>query len=211
MEVIMVIKLWLLKWVCVCVSVVVGRRAYQQHADTEGFWQRAVGGQSVHTEDRQGVQPGQEGSCITSRLLWSGEPWCFDHTKSYKRKELYLLKPCLCVLQTGLSGNIMILSVLYKGGLLMASQHLSVGELSSFLMYTFWVGISIAGKRYTPTFTSCPSLSYLDCLHHCDKAVFISWYFAGLSSFYSELMKGFGAGTRLWELLDRKPEFPLNG
>ncbi|XP_073321277.1 ATP-binding cassette sub-family B member 10, mitochondrial [Pagrus major] len=77
---------------------------------------------------------------------------------------------------TGLSGNIMILSVLYKGGLLMASQHMTVGELTSFLMYTFWVGISIAG----------------------------------LSSFYSELMKGFGAGTRLWELLDRKPEFPLN-
>uniref|UniRef100_A0A7N8Y5V9 ATP-binding cassette sub-family B member 10, mitochondrial n=1 Tax=Mastacembelus armatus TaxID=205130 RepID=A0A7N8Y5V9_9TELE len=77
---------------------------------------------------------------------------------------------------TGLSGNIMILSVLYKGGLLMASQHMTVGELSSFLMYTFWVGISVAG----------------------------------LSSFYSELMKGFGAGARLWELLDRKPELPLN-
>uniref|UniRef100_A0AAQ4PH51 ATP binding cassette subfamily B member 10 n=1 Tax=Gasterosteus aculeatus aculeatus TaxID=481459 RepID=A0AAQ4PH51_GASAC len=77
---------------------------------------------------------------------------------------------------TGLSGNIMILSVLYKGGLLMACQHMTVGELSSFLMYTFWVGISIAG----------------------------------LSTFYSELMKGFGAGSRLWELLDRKPEFPLN-
>uniref|UniRef100_A0A668AKR2 ATP-binding cassette sub-family B member 10, mitochondrial n=1 Tax=Myripristis murdjan TaxID=586833 RepID=A0A668AKR2_9TELE len=77
---------------------------------------------------------------------------------------------------TGLSGNIMILSVLYKGGLLMANQHLTMGELSSFLMYTFWVGISIAG----------------------------------LSSFYSELMKGLGAGARLWELLDRKPELPLN-
>nr|XP_057945288.1 ATP-binding cassette sub-family B member 10, mitochondrial isoform X2 [Doryrhamphus excisus] len=77
---------------------------------------------------------------------------------------------------TGLTGNIMILSVLYKGGLLMASHHMTVGELSSFLMYTFWVGISIAG----------------------------------LSTFYTELMKGFGAGTRLWELLDRKPEFPLN-
>lgn len=50
------------------------------------------------------------------------------------------------VFQTGLSGNIMILSVLYKGGLLMASQHMTVGELSSFLMYTFWVGISIAGS-----------------------------------------------------------------
>ncbi|KAL0983813.1 hypothetical protein UPYG_G00133090 [Umbra pygmaea] len=77
---------------------------------------------------------------------------------------------------TGLSGNAIILSVLYKGGLLMASEHMTVGELSSFLMYAFWVGISIAG----------------------------------LSSFYSELMKGFGAGSRLWELLDRKPEFPLN-
>uniref|UniRef100_A0A8C7UAA0 ATP-binding cassette sub-family B member 10, mitochondrial n=1 Tax=Oncorhynchus mykiss TaxID=8022 RepID=A0A8C7UAA0_ONCMY len=47
---------------------------------------------------------------------------------------------------TGLSGNIIILSVLYKGGLLMASEHMTVGELSSFLMYAFWVGISIAGR-----------------------------------------------------------------
>ncbi|XP_035256525.1 ATP-binding cassette sub-family B member 10, mitochondrial isoform X1 [Anguilla anguilla] len=77
---------------------------------------------------------------------------------------------------TGLSGNLLILAVLYKGGLLMGSEHMTVGELSSFLMYAFWVGVSISG----------------------------------LSSFYSELMKGFGAGTRLWELLDRKPEFPLN-
>ncbi|KAB5581598.1 hypothetical protein PHYPO_G00177630 [Pangasianodon hypophthalmus] len=77
---------------------------------------------------------------------------------------------------TGLSGNMIVLSVLYKGGLLMGSEHMTVGELSSFLMYAFWVGISIAG----------------------------------LSSFYSELMKGFGAGTRLWELMERKPEFPLN-
>ncbi|XP_036951951.1 ATP-binding cassette sub-family B member 10, mitochondrial [Acanthopagrus latus] len=97
-----------------------------------------------------------------------------DQVFSLARKEAVLRAGFFGV--TGLSGNIMILSVLYKGGLLMASQHMTVGELSSFLMYTFWVGISIAG----------------------------------LSSFYSELMKGFGAGTRLWELLDRKPEFPLN-
>uniref|UniRef100_A0A8C2Q7V3 ATP-binding cassette sub-family B member 10, mitochondrial n=1 Tax=Cyprinus carpio TaxID=7962 RepID=A0A8C2Q7V3_CYPCA len=76
---------------------------------------------------------------------------------------------------TGLSGNVIILSVLYKGGLLMASEAMTIGQLSSFLMYAFWVGISIAG----------------------------------FSSFYSELMKGLGAGTRLWELMDRKPEFPL--
>uniref|UniRef100_H3A5A8 ATP-binding cassette sub-family B member 10, mitochondrial n=2 Tax=Latimeria chalumnae TaxID=7897 RepID=H3A5A8_LATCH len=77
---------------------------------------------------------------------------------------------------TGLSGNLIVLSVLYKGGLLMGNAYMTVGELSSFLMYAFWVGISIGG----------------------------------LSSFYSELMKGIGAGGRLWELLDRKPAFPLN-
>ncbi|XP_053768904.1 ATP-binding cassette sub-family B member 10, mitochondrial isoform X2 [Desmodus rotundus] len=77
---------------------------------------------------------------------------------------------------TGLSGNLIVLSVLYKGGLLMGSAHMTVGELSSFLMYAFWVGLSIGG----------------------------------LSSFYSELMKGLGAGGRLWELLERKPELPFN-
>ncbi|XP_037553428.1 ATP-binding cassette sub-family B member 10, mitochondrial [Nematolebias whitei] len=97
-----------------------------------------------------------------------------DHVLSLAKREAVMRAGFFGV--TGLSGNLMILSVLYKGGLLMASQHMTVGELSSFLMYTFWVGISIAG----------------------------------LSSFYSELMKGFGAGARLWELLDRKPEFPLN-
>lgn len=97
-----------------------------------------------------------------------------DHVLSLAKKEAVLRAGFFGV--TGLSGNIMILSVLYKGGLLMASQHMTVGELSSFLMYTFWVGISVAG----------------------------------LSSFYSELMKGFGAGARLWQLLDRTPELPLN-
>ncbi|XP_030354743.1 ATP-binding cassette sub-family B member 10, mitochondrial isoform X3 [Strigops habroptila] len=77
---------------------------------------------------------------------------------------------------SGLSGNLIVLSVLYKGGLLMGSAYMTVGELSSFLMYAFWVGISIGG----------------------------------LSSFYSELMKGLGAGGRLWELIERKPQLPFN-
>lgn len=34
---------------------------------------------------------------------------------------------------------------------------------------------------------------------------------SGLSSFYSELMKGLGAGGRLWELLERKPGLPFDG
>ncbi|XP_058525546.1 ATP-binding cassette sub-family B member 10, mitochondrial isoform X5 [Ochotona princeps] len=78
--------------------------------------------------------------------------------------------------ETGLSGNLIVLSVLYKGGLLMGSAHMTVGELSSFLMYAFWVGLSIGG----------------------------------LSSFYSELMKGLGAGGRLWQLMEREPKLPFN-
>uniref|UniRef100_A0A673FIL9 ATP-binding cassette sub-family B member 10, mitochondrial-like n=1 Tax=Sinocyclocheilus rhinocerous TaxID=307959 RepID=A0A673FIL9_9TELE len=97
-----------------------------------------------------------------------------DHIFELAKKEAVLSAGFYGV--TGLSGNVIILSVLYKGGLLMVSEAMTVGQLSSFLMYAFWVGISIAG----------------------------------FSSFYSELMKGLGAGTRLWELVDRKPEFPLN-
>lgn len=41
-----------------------------------------------------------------------------------------------------------------------------------------------------------------------DDRLFLS---SGLSSFYSELMKGLGAGGRLWELLERQPQLPYNG
>ncbi|KAF3823824.1 hypothetical protein GH733_006828 [Mirounga leonina] len=98
-----------------------------------------------------------------------------DHVMQLARKEAFA-RACFFG-ATGLSGNLIVLSVLYKGGLLMGSAHMTVGELSSFLMYAFWVGLSIGG----------------------------------LSSFYSELMKGLGAGGRLWELLEREPELPFNG
>nr|XP_054364467.1 ATP-binding cassette sub-family B member 10, mitochondrial [Mirounga angustirostris] len=97
-----------------------------------------------------------------------------DHVMQLARKEAFA-RACFFG-ATGLSGNLIVLSVLYKGGLLMGSAHMTVGELSSFLMYAFWVGLSIGG----------------------------------LSSFYSELMKGLGAGGRLWELLEREPELPFN-
>ncbi len=51
------------------------------------------------------------------------------------------------------------------------SGAISIGELTSFLMYTAYAGSSLFG----------------------------------LSSFYSELMKGVGAASRLFELQDRKP------
>ncbi|XP_023369667.1 ATP-binding cassette sub-family B member 10, mitochondrial [Otolemur garnettii] len=66
-----------------------------------------------------------------------------DHVMQLARKEAFARAGFFGA--TGLSGNLIVLSVLYKGGLLMGSAHMTVGELSSFLMYAFWVGVSIGG------------------------------------------------------------------
>ncbi|KAI9837791.1 MAG: multidrug-resistance transporter mdr2 [Sarea resinae] len=72
---------------------------------------------------------------------------------------------------TGLMGNMTILALLYVGGSMVKSGAISIGDLSSFMMYTAYAGSSLVG----------------------------------LSSFYSELMKGVGAASRLFELQDRQP------
>ena len=71
-------------------------------------------------------------------------------------------------------GNMTILALLYVGGGMVQSGGISIGELTSFLMYTAYAGSSMFG----------------------------------LSSFYSELMKGVGAASRLFELQDRQPTIP---
>lgn len=48
-------------------------------------------------------------------------------------------------LQMGFSGNSIMLLVLYSGGLMMQSSVITVGDLSAFLMYAAYVGISIGG------------------------------------------------------------------
>ena len=72
---------------------------------------------------------------------------------------------------SGMAGNLTILALLYVGGGMVKSGAITIGELSSFLMYTAYAGGSMFG----------------------------------LSGFYSELMKGVGAASRLFELQDRKP------
>lgn len=64
-----------------------------------------------------------------------------------------------------------MLGVLGYGGQMVVDGALTSGELTSFLLYTLYVGFS----------------------------------FAGMSSFYSEMMKGIGASTRVFELLHRQP------
>lgn len=72
---------------------------------------------------------------------------------------------------TGWAGNMTILAMLVVGGNFVRSGSMSMGELTSFMMYTAFAGSSLFG----------------------------------LSGFYSELMKGVGAASRLFELQDRKP------
>lgn len=45
----------------------------------------------------------------------------------------------------GLSGNLIMLVVLYNGGLMMHSSEITVGNLSAFLLYAAYVGMAIGG------------------------------------------------------------------
>jgi len=75
---------------------------------------------------------------------------------------------------TGWAGNMTILAMLVVGGSFVRSGSMSLGDLTSFMMYTAFAGSSLFG----------------------------------LSGFYSELMKGVGAASRLFELQDRRPGIP---
>ncbi|KAK0739672.1 P-loop containing nucleoside triphosphate hydrolase protein [Apiosordaria backusii] len=72
---------------------------------------------------------------------------------------------------TSWAGNMTILAMLIVGGNLVRTGVMTLGDLTSFMMYTVFAGSSLFG----------------------------------VSGFYSELMKGVGAASRLFELQDRKP------
>jgi putative ABC transport system ATP-binding protein len=73
---------------------------------------------------------------------------------------------------TGFAGNMAILTLLYAGGAMVNSGAITIGELTSFLMYAVYAGSSMFG----------------------------------MTNFWSELMKGAGAASRLFEMQDRKPK-----
>lgn len=78
---------------------------------------------------------------------------------------------------TGWSGNVTILGLLGYGGTLVSQGAITVGDLTSLLLYTVYVG---SGLQM-------------------------------LTSFFSSIMRGIGAGTRIFELLDRTPAIPPHG
>ncbi|KAA1470423.1 hypothetical protein DENSPDRAFT_836220 [Dentipellis sp. KUC8613] len=75
---------------------------------------------------------------------------------------------------TGWSGNVVLLALLGYGGSLVSRGVISVGDLTSLLMYTVYVG---SGLQM-------------------------------LTGFFSGLMRGLGASTRLFSLLERQPAIP---
>ncbi|KIJ15572.1 hypothetical protein PAXINDRAFT_133652 [Paxillus involutus ATCC 200175] len=77
---------------------------------------------------------------------------------------------------TGWSGNMTILGLLGYGGTLVSQGAITVGDLTSLLLYTAYVGNGLQM----------------------------------LTTFFSSIMRGIGAGTRIFELLDRKPSIAPN-
>ncbi|KAF8161352.1 P-loop containing nucleoside triphosphate hydrolase protein [Crassisporium funariophilum] len=75
---------------------------------------------------------------------------------------------------TGWSGNVTLLALLGYGGTLVSHGDISVGDLTSLLLYTVYVG---SGLQM-------------------------------LTSFFSSIMRGIGAGMRVFEVLDRTPAIP---
>ncbi|KAJ6633243.1 ATP-binding cassette sub-family B member 10, mitochondrial, partial [Pseudolycoriella hygida] len=78
---------------------------------------------------------------------------------------------------TGFTGNIVIISVLYYGGTLVTENSITIGALTSFILYSGYTALSLSG----------------------------------LGNFYTEINKGIGAATRIWEIVDRKYEIPVEG
>ncbi|OWZ73436.1 hypothetical protein AYX14_01159 [Cryptococcus neoformans] len=76
---------------------------------------------------------------------------------------------------SGLTGNLAMLCLLGYGGHLVATQEITVGDLTSLLMYSAYVGGSVSG----------------------------------MTGFFTGLMRGVGAGGRVFWLLDRQSHIPL--
>ncbi|KAI1326896.1 P-loop containing nucleoside triphosphate hydrolase protein [Xylariaceae sp. FL0255] len=74
----------------------------------------------------------------------------------------------------GWLGNMIVIGLLWHGGSLVRDGVLSLGDLTTFMMYAVYAGSSVIG----------------------------------VTGFLSELMKGVGAASRLFELEDRKPAIP---
>ncbi|KAJ7072757.1 P-loop containing nucleoside triphosphate hydrolase protein [Mycena amicta] len=77
---------------------------------------------------------------------------------------------------TGWSGNVTFLCLLGYGGSLVSHGEISVGDLTSLLLYTLYVGNGMIIALLSP-----------------------------VQTFFSSIMRGIGSGERIFQLLDRSP------
>ncbi|TFK84857.1 P-loop containing nucleoside triphosphate hydrolase protein [Polyporus arcularius HHB13444] len=77
---------------------------------------------------------------------------------------------------TGWSGNVTLLALLGYGGTLVSRGTITMGDLTSLLLYTVYVGNGLQM----------------------------------LTVFFSSIMRGIGAGVRIFDLIDRQPAIPPN-
>ncbi|KAI5118306.1 hypothetical protein M0805_006474 [Coniferiporia weirii] len=98
-----------------------------------------------------------------------------NHVLSLARKEA--LASGFFFGATGWSGNVTLLCLLGYGGSLVSKGIISVGDLTSMLLYTVYVGNGLSM----------------------------------LTSFFGSIMRGVGAGARIFELLEREPMIPQSG
>ncbi|KAJ6497548.1 P-loop containing nucleoside triphosphate hydrolase protein [Mycena sanguinolenta] len=93
------------------------------------------------------------------------------------------------------SGNVTILCLLGYGGILVSKGQISVGDLTSLIFYTAYVGNGLtvdAGARVFCGLSERP-LNHVSLLQ-----LFLC----------ASIMRGVGAGTRIFQLLDRTPAIP---
>ncbi|KNZ56240.1 hypothetical protein VP01_2457g1 [Puccinia sorghi] len=100
------------------------------------------------------------------------------HHFDLKAQRIFDLAPCHSSISypcsykcSGFTGNVTIIALLTYGGTLVSRGEISVGDLSSLMLYTAYVGSSLIS----------------------------------LSSWFATLMKGLGASSRIFEILDAKP------
>jgi ABC-type multidrug transport system fused ATPase/permease subunit len=105
-----------------------------------------------------------------------------------------------------LAANMSLLTVLGYGGTLVVDGALTAGELTSFIVYSIYVGVNFSSVRH---FSSCFQyfpwfLCRFSRLCHCCPC-------RQLSAVYADLMKAIGAGARIFEVADRQPQLPVRG
>lgn len=144
-------------------------------------------GRYVKSQQRQVQDALAETSTLAEEVIsnvrtvrqFAGEP--FEVAKYDARVDSAYAKACRVAIATAwfdggvhLAANCSLVAVLGYGGSLVLNHEITAGSLTSFLLYSLYVGVNVTS----------------------------------LSTVYSELMKGVGASSRVFSIIDQVPSMP---